>query len=357
MAGNEAKIIGNMLESCFPYIDFWIAQCNGQDETEQIVQDFFNEKKIPGFTYKTEWVNPGVNSDHLIQTCREANHSCDWFLRVDADEKIVVESDFNWKILDDLSIQSFDVVARNGLTSWFRNRIWNAKLPWRFKHDKRHECIILPGCGPTDEEFQRVTLDAGFYHFITSAGKSYENPTKFVIDALELELQQVIKKSMTSDLYHLFYVAKSYYDAVMVGDFPFGQDHKKEFARRSVFYFLQYEKLMASQMHHEMLYYARLCLGNMFNFLEQTTEAEESFLRCDLCCLPRNEHVYDLALLYLKNGRFEKMFEQTIKLVDERRKNPFPELSFLINNNLYIDTGRGGIELHNEALKILGQIS
>lgn len=354
MAGNEAAIIAVMLESCYPFIDFWIAQCNGQDQTQEIVKEFFKVKNIPGFAYQTEWKDPGWNSDHLIQVCRGADHGCDWFLRVDADEKIVVEDGFDWEILDNTSIQSFDVVAKNGGASWFRNRIWNTKLPWRFKHDKRHECIILPGCGPSDEEFQRVALDEKFHHFITNYGKSYDNPSKFALDGLELEIQQLSNGTMASDLYHLFYVAKSYYDALSIGNFPFGLEHKKEFARRSIFYFQQYEKLMGVQNHHEMLYYARVCLGNVLVFCEQFEEAEKAFLRCDFVNCLRNEHIYGLALLYQQTAQFDKMLKQTFRLVDQKRKNPFPHLSFLINNHVYIDTGRSGIDLHEQALKLTG---
>lgn len=352
MAGNESHVIERMLDSCSDYIDFWIAQCNGQDETKDIVENFFSAKGIPGFCYTTEWHYPGKNSDHLIQACLEADHGCDWFLRIDSDELLFVEPDFDWSVLENTDVQSWDVVAKNDSMMWARNRIWNAKLPWRFKHDKRHECIILPGYGESGEDFERQGLSSKFYHFITSVGKSYQNPTKFLGDALELECQQITQDTLTKDLYHLFYIAKSYYDAFHVGEFQLGLDHKKEFARRSIFYFLQYEKLMQNSPTHEMLYYGRLCLGNAFAFCEEFDQAEQAYLRCELCYIPRNEHIFELANLYRRVGRFEDMLKQTYRLIDPERKNPFPNFCFLVNSNIYIDTGNLGAILHNEALSL-----
>ena len=53
MVGNEAPTIKRMLESVAPYIDYWVIQCNGkEDDTERIINEFFQEKGIPGFTYQ-----------------------------------------------------------------------------------------------------------------------------------------------------------------------------------------------------------------------------------------------------------------------------------------------------------------
>ena len=112
MLGNEEHVVERMLNSCYKYIDYWVIQCNGTDKTQQIVEDFFAEKGIPGFTYTTEWQYPGWNSDHLIQKCAEADHGCDWFFRIDADEQLKVDDDFDWSVLEDTTIDSWNVVLR-----------------------------------------------------------------------------------------------------------------------------------------------------------------------------------------------------------------------------------------------------
>jgi tetratricopeptide (TPR) repeat protein len=350
MVGNESHIINRVLESCYRHIDYWIIQCNGSDNTQQLVEEFFKEKDIPGYCYNVEWQYPGWNSDHLIQECYRADHNCDWFFRIDADEQLQVDDDFDWSVLDDTSIQSWDVVATNEGASWFRNRIWNSKLPWRFKHDKRHECIILPGCGPTEEEFQRVSLDKKFRHYIQSDGNSYVSPTKFLVDALELEIQHLANNTLLSDLYHFFYVGKSYYDCYR-NEFPLGYEHQKEYARRCIFYCQKFVEYVNIQ--DEMVYYAQYLVGNSYRFCGEFDKAIEAYERASHYCPKRNEHLCGLAELYWELNDYESMFIHTKKLMDPSRKNPFPELAFLIHNTAYYDTGNYVKQLHDVALQNL----
>ena len=52
MVANEARTITRMLESVYPYIDYWVVQDNGSvDGTQDIIRKFFEEKNIPGFLY------------------------------------------------------------------------------------------------------------------------------------------------------------------------------------------------------------------------------------------------------------------------------------------------------------------
>ena len=178
MVGNESSTILRMLESVIPYIDYWVIQCNGQDNTEKVINDFFTEKGIPGFTYQFEWNYPGFNRDHTLQTCIKANHGCDWILRMDADERLHVDEDFDWSIFEDTKIDSYNMVAQNGDLFYFRTWFWNAKLPWFFQHDKRHETIHLPERG---ENFQRLNLPKGFRHLVSQDGDTWAAPRKFLL--------------------------------------------------------------------------------------------------------------------------------------------------------------------------------
>lgn len=144
MVANESHVITRMLESCYKHIDYWVIQDNGStDGTQELIQNFFKEKQIPGLLYSVPWKFPGANRDEALQTCLKQNHGCDWILRIDADESLFVEDEFDWSILDDKSIQSFQIFAHHNSFRYFRCWLWNATLPWRFKHDKRHEVIYL----------------------------------------------------------------------------------------------------------------------------------------------------------------------------------------------------------------------
>ena len=133
MFKNESKVIRRMLESCYQYIDYWVVQDNGStDGTDQIVKDFFEEKGVPGHYYQCEegWVGFGWNRDHLLQTCLNHDHGCDWILKMDCDEYLEVDDDFDWSLIDDTNIQSFHITAENPGCTYYRAWMWNARLPW-----------------------------------------------------------------------------------------------------------------------------------------------------------------------------------------------------------------------------------
>lgn len=353
MVGNESHIINRVLESCYKHIDYWIIQCNGSDNTQELIEEFFKEKNIPGYCYNVKWHYPGWNSDHLIQECYKADHNCDWLFRIDADEQLEVEDDFNWDLLNDTSIQSWDVIATTGGASWLRSRIWNAKLPWRFKHDKRHECIILPGCGPTEEEFQRVSLGKGFRHYIKSDGNSYVDPIKFLTDALELENQHISQGTLLSDSYHFFYVAKSYYDCFRTSSLPLGYEHQKEYARRCIFYADNFVKCFYNGNQDEVIYYAQYLIGESYKFCGEYEDAIVAFKKAEEFCTTRNEHLCGLAETFVILEDYETAYRFAMRLMNPERKNPFPGLAFLIHNDAYHDTGTYVQRLFDSILKKL----
>jgi len=358
MFKNESTTIGRMLESCYQHIDYWILQDNGStDGTPEVVHEFFKDKDIPGFIYNVEegWVGFGWNRDHLLQTCLKTDHGCDWILKMDCDEYLEVDDDFDWSLLNDKSIQSFHITATNPGCVYYRAWMWNARLPWHFKHDVAHECIVcdLPGVG---EEFQRFNLPRSFRQVGTNDGESYTVPTKYVSDALKLEEQHIREGTMLTDTYHFWYIGKSYHDACRCEAFPLGELQQKEYARRAIFYFKEYLNYTINYdvdghtgQIWEMGYFTLYAIGEMYRFLGEYENAIDSCLRAGPFCPRRNEHIVGLAECYRELGDYESMLTFTEMLVDPERKLPFPEFYFLVNSNFYIDGGGYGKLLHQVA--------
>jgi tetratricopeptide (TPR) repeat protein len=358
MFGNEEHVIERMLESCYKYIDYWVVQVNGSDNTKNIVQRFFDEKGIPGFLYETEWKGMGYNRDHTVQKCLEANHGCDWILRMDADEQLAVDDDFNWQLFEDFSIQSFNITAQSSGGIYYRTWFWNAKLPWYFHHDVKHEVIALKGSSPPlDNKFQMVNLPRSFRHVISNDGITWTSSMKFLRDALELEADQVCSSKILENDYHLFYIGKSYNDCYLDGSLPFGKIHGMEYARRTIFYLEEYLNRVAPKYKNrevpdffdEMAYFSIFLIGNALRYLEQFDKAIETFLYAELYCPDRNEHLVFLAETYEELEKYEEMLEITKKLIAPDRKNPFPKWYFLIYTNCYQDTGSYVAELNRRA--------
>jgi hypothetical protein len=353
MVGNESRTIRRMLESVAPYIDYWVIQCNGSDETEDIINDFFlNEKKISGFTYKVGWNFPGWNRDHALQECLKSNHGCDWILRMDADERLHVDEAFDWTILEDTTVQSYNITAQAGDTRYFRTWFWNAKLPWFFQHDKRHETIHLPEIG---EDFQRVTMPYGFRHLVSQDGETWYVPRKFLKDALELEIDKVVGNKVLEDYYHLWYIAKSYSDSYgNSNELPFGKLHSDEYARRSLWYYNRYLELVhnwsetkTASREDEMTYFALIMMAQALNFIGELEQSEQHFIWAEQFSPNRNEHLLYYCFFLEKNGRYEETILILEKMLKPDKVNPFPNKSFLIEDRAYYNTSNFLLEWKN----------
>jgi glycosyltransferase involved in cell wall biosynthesis len=344
MVGNEQATITRMLESVAPYIDYWVIQCNGKDDTQKIIEEFFGNRNIPGYTYNVEWKFPGWNRDHALQECLKAQHGCDWILRMDADERLHVDSDFDWSILDDTSIQSYNIVADATDTLYFRTWFWNSKLPWFFQHDKRHETIHLPEIG---ENFQRATMPKGFRHLVSQDGETWAVPRKFLKDALELESDKVVGNTVLQDTYHLWYIAKSYADCYgNISEMPFGKKHSDEYARRSNWYFERFLEVSynwgtpdVKYVKDEMGYFTFICMAWNHQFIGSPLELIlELYDYAEKFAEGRNEALFYKAIYLEKIGMYQEALEVIDFLLTSGRKNPFPEQSFLIENRCYSDT-------------------
>jgi glycosyltransferase involved in cell wall biosynthesis len=351
MFKNEAKGILRMLESVWRHIDFYVFQDNGStDGTPEIVEEFFKDKNIPGFIYnvKEGWVGFGWNRDHLLQTTLQNDHGCDWIMKMDCDEYLEVDDDFDWSYFYNTDIESFHVAAQNPGCIYYRAWIWNAKLPWKFQHDPAHEIIYLNN--EKGENFERFNLPRSLRMIGTNDGESYTVPTKYISDALKLEEKMIREGTMLTDTYHFWYIAKSYQDCYSGNFYPLGEAHSKEFARRFMFYFEEYLKYMNAQGIHEMSYFSAFSIGLGHKYLKQYDKAIEWFNKSEQYCPVRNEHIVYLAQTYDELGEYEKMVEQTTRLMEPDRKLPFPDYYFLIDNNIYHDSGTYPQELHNYAL-------
>ena len=352
MFKNESKTIGRMLESCYKYIDYWILQDNGStDGTPDVVREFFKDKDIPGFIYEVEegWVGFGWNRNHLLQKCLNTDHGCDWILKMDCDEYLEVDDDFDWSLLNDTSIQSFHITAKNPGCIYYRAWMWNAKLPWHFKNDVAHECIVcdLPEVG---ENFQRFDLPPSFRQIGTSDGESYSVPTKYFTDALKLEEQHIREGTLLQDTYHFWYVAKSYMDCYGINFYPLGKNHSEEFARRFIFYFEEYLKYKNPSGIDEMAYFSAFSIGLGYRYFKDYTKAIWWFNNAEKYCPVRNEHIVYLAETYGELGQYQKMFEYASILLNPDRKLPFPNYHFLLDTNIYYDSGNVPQNLYQYAL-------
>jgi glycosyltransferase involved in cell wall biosynthesis/predicted O-methyltransferase YrrM len=355
MFKNESTTIGRMLESCYQYIDYYVLQNNGStDGTELVVENFFKDKDIPGFVYNVEegWVGFGWNRDHLLQTCQKTDHDCDWILKMDCDEVLEVDDDFDWSLLDDTTIQSFHIPAVSGTCIYHRAWMWNAKLPWSFNHDTCHETIRcdIDGVG---EQFTRFDLPKSFRQVGYNEGQSWTVPTKFISDALILEEKMIKEKTMLSDMYHFWYIGKSYMDAFPSDALYLGESHNKEYARRCLYYFQEYlnhcDNYKNPSFIDETIYITLIFMAEIYTYLGQQEEAIDYYKQSEKFAPGRNDHLFGLSYAYERKGDYEQMLNCTTIMMQPERVNPFPNYVNFINTSMYHDEGDRVQNIHELA--------
>lgn len=344
---NESKVIERMLESVYKHIDYWVIQDNGSDDgTQDIIKKFFEKNKIPGFLYHEPWQFLGYNRNHSLQTCLKSNHGCDYVLRMDADEVLQVNDDFNWDIIK--TKDAWTMVCEQGNFNFTRNQIWKADLDWEFKNNRRHEFICLKD----DKIYSLDNLPDSIKCVLKGGGKTWENPYKYFIDALELEKEILTERNDSEksfDWYHLFYLAKSYEDFLIKTPSNITKEQKHHFSERSKFYYEQFIKQlqpeypkqtkMLQETQKNYFYYALLGIGLSYRHSGQIEKAVKYWHKCFEFDSRRNEALIELCqyFFYSKKDIPNTYLYSSIAI---KNQYPFPNLrNCFVDKEAYADTG------------------
>tara|TARA_B100002019_G_scaffold183153_1_gene158086 strand:- start:225 stop:2744 length:2520 start_codon:yes stop_codon:yes gene_type:complete len=325
MFGNETKVIRRMLDSVTPYIDYFVIQCNGSDDTKNKVERWAKETGIPGLVYETEWKYPGWNRNDTLQKCLSVNHGCDFILRMDADEILEVDEDFDWNIMK--RADAWNVPTFSGNVRYSRTWLWSTKLDWYFALDKRHETIHCDNQQPYYDN-----LPESFRHVLLPGGDTWTEDYKFIKDALELEKQML---ESPDDLYHLYHIGKSYFDSIgrSFGDkLPYGEKQNEHYQERMIWYF---KKFMEKSEHAELNFYCSYLLGLTYQDKEDWDEAMKWFVKAHHYCPDRNETLWEIVQHYYNTGEHDISYRWSKIMV--KNKFPFPNRSYILHFETYPD--------------------
>lgn len=319
---DEAHIIEKMLQSAVDYIDYWVIVDNGSiDGTQQIIQEFFDKHGIDGKLYQNEngWVNPGINRQYAWERLCETDHFCNYILRIDADEALEVDNDFDWSSIK--GHDAYQIIYKSGGGIIPRMWLWNSKLDWYWKNDSAHETIHLKdGRNP-----EQPVLPYGFRHISTGEGQSYSDPIKYIKDVLKLEIQihERFRDGATQEeeAYHLYYLCRSFIYAGMSINcewaykfFPYGKSGLEMFLRKGIYYHEELIKITNSNSHE--LWVSLRNLGLIHERLNEFDKALEKYKEAHAARSYRPEPIYRLYSLHSRLGNINEQIEYAQKLKD-----------------------------------------
>ena len=205
---NEAAIIRDTLENIITHIplDYYVISDTGSnDNTVEVIKQFFAEKGIKGEIHHDEWVNFAHNRNCALQ---HAKGKTDYVLIFDADDRF----EGTFKLPEELTSDRYYFRMANSVTGanvYFRTLMFrnDDSFYWR---GVLHEFV---------EQRKKTVVEQkifGDYYVISGRfGARSNNPQKYLQDALTLEKAFYSPEDEDLKDRYAFYTAQSYRDADM----------------------------------------------------------------------------------------------------------------------------------------------
>ncbi len=210
---DESLIILETLKNVTEHldIDYWVISDTGStDNTCQIIENFFSEKKIPGELIHTPWKDFGHNRTLALEA---AYNKTDFLLIFDADDEICGKFNMPFKNQDTSKLYVYEdkytVKIGKGCT-WSRPLVVNNRKKWMF-------CGIIHEFLTNLENVTGGSLIEGDYYInARTIGNRSKDPEKYIKDANILKTEYFTELNKPnkglSDRY-AFYAARSFHDS------------------------------------------------------------------------------------------------------------------------------------------------
>ena len=203
---NESAIIRDTLENIIAHVplDYYVISDTGSDDnTADIIKQFFDEKGIHGEIHHDEWVNFAHNRNCALQ---HAQGKTDYVLIFDADDRF----EGNFVLPEELTSDRYYLRMANSVTGanvYFRTLMFrnDGSFYWR---GVLHEFV---------EQRKKTVVEQkifGDYYVISGRfGARSNNPQKYFQDAQVLEKAFYSPEDEDLKDRYAFYTAQSYRDA------------------------------------------------------------------------------------------------------------------------------------------------
>jgi glycosyltransferase involved in cell wall biosynthesis len=189
------------LNSIYKYIDYWVICDTGStDGTQEIIQNFFKEKNIPGELHEREWKGFGHNRTEAFRLCEG---KADYAFVIDADDYL--EGTLVYP--ENMTADAYALRMGRPEFSWWRNQIFKLDAQWEYV-GVLHEYAACKKQNPIAEKlhgnYRVVARTMGARNVNISPIDKYKKDAEVLEEALKTE---------PNNTRYMFYLAQSYFDS------------------------------------------------------------------------------------------------------------------------------------------------
>jgi hypothetical protein len=195
---NESHIIESTLKMLSKYIDYWVISDTGSnDNTIEIIKNYFKSVDIPGELFEDSWEDFGTNRTKALM---HAHNKCDYIWVFDADDIINGSLSFQ----DCLDADAYYMTFGSSF-SYKRLQLFKSNLKWIYKGILHEYPVCL-----SKKNTNLLTLQGDYYIDSRRIGHRNKDPDKYLKDAIVLI--NGIEKDPENKTRYLFYIGQSYKD-------------------------------------------------------------------------------------------------------------------------------------------------
>ena len=198
---NESHLIKKTLQNIYDHVPlhYWIISDTGStDNTKELIQEFFDEKRLPGELITREWVNFGHNRTELLDY---AFQRTDYLFLFDADDTI----HGTLKLPNVLTADAYMCTFRTLAGTYTRPCIVTNRKKWYYTG-------ILHEYLDTNESRQGVIIEGDYFFESGRTGSRNLNPNKYLQDAQLLEREIPNETNERLRVRYIYFCAQSYRD-------------------------------------------------------------------------------------------------------------------------------------------------
>ena len=278
---NEEHCIERCLESICKYIEYWVICDTGStDKTKEVIQNFFDKKKIPGEIVDLPWKGFGQTRSEALE-CAKGKMEYAWM--IDADDSV----EGNPELPNPLTADGYSLRIQRGDFTWWRNHIFCLESNWRYEGVLHEYATCEAGanmnCLPINGKYHIEARTEGGRNIDVTPQEKYLKDAEVILDALTNEKSPHYEPENSR---YLFYIAQSYFDA---GDYELA---KEWYIRRA-----------KAGGWEEEVFYSMYRVGICNCILERPwTEIQDAFMQCWSYRPCRIEPLWQISRLYRQNG-------------------------------------------------------